>query len=93
MAENKTSIGNSAYIEWMDSETLRYSDGEFSALVWVDYETGFFSAERIIRSSSIEEWEKMPEGCSGEIEPLYKEAIIKGVQRYFELQSRTCRVE
>ena len=54
------SFDDGSLIEWVDKETLKYSEGEFSVLIWVDFEPGFFSGGRIIKSSSILTWDKKP---------------------------------
>jgi hypothetical protein len=61
-------------IAWNDRETLRYSDGHRTALVWLDYESGLFSRGRVIRTSSIEKWEK--DAKTGIAEPIHAAMVL-----------------
>jgi hypothetical protein len=59
MSRKKT-FDNGSYVEWVDRETLKYTSGDFSVLVWVDFEPGLFSGGRIIKASSIKNWDAKP---------------------------------
>jgi hypothetical protein len=70
-------------IEWVDRETLEYFEGEYSALVWVDYAPGFFSSGRIIRTSSIQNWKKKPPDAPERIDDESRARIIEKVVQYY----------
>ena len=86
-------FSNAISVEWVDRETLRYSEDGYSVLVWVDYDSGLFNNTRIIKLSSIVLWEKRPGNTPEVIESGQKEKIIEYIQRYFSLQNKVCRVE
>ena len=78
-----------SYIVWEDRESVRYIEDDMEALVWVDYESGFFSRGRIIRSSSIGKWEKHPANIPSDIDEGKKDEIISKLMRCY----KKCRVE
>ena len=81
------------HIEWVDRESVRYSDGNYSVVVWVDYEPGLFSSGRIIREASIDFWEAHPPNTNSEISNEDRARIVKALQRYYARESVKCRVE
>jgi len=80
-------------IEWINREGLRYIENDFSVLIWVDFASGFFSKERIIKLSSIKYWNSKPSGCSDVISNDKKKEIISKVQQYYQSQNRECYIE
>jgi hypothetical protein len=80
-------------VEWVDKETLKYIRGKFSVLVWVDFEPGFFSTGRIVKSSSIEKWKTSPEGVTDEIDDASRNEIINKIKLYYKSMNTKCRVE
>lgn len=81
-------------IEWVDKETLRYSEeGGRSALVWVDFEPGFFKRGRIIRMSSIKNWDERPGFASRLIDANDRAKIVDAIIAYYEYQNVPCRME
>jgi hypothetical protein len=80
-------------IEWVDKETLRYTENGFSVSIWVDFEPGFFNSRRIIKSSSIVRWDIRPEGCSDAIGMDKRNEILAKVQQYYQSQNRKFRNE
>lgn len=76
-----------------DRETVRYTHDDKVALVWVDYEPGFFSRGRVIKLSSIQSWKDS--GAQGdvtrEIIDSDKEKIVERVKEY--LRGTPVRVE
>jgi len=80
-------------IEWIDRETLQYLEGEFSVLVWVDFEPGFFSNGKIIKASSIIKWDTKPDECTELIDEIKKKEIIDKIQQYYKSFKKKCRVE
>jgi hypothetical protein len=93
MAERPYIARSGSSLTWVDRETVRYTEGEFSALVWVDYEPGFFARGRIIRTSSLATWETTPANAQREISPEQKQRIGADIQEYFRSQRRTCRTD
>ena len=89
----KIVFDDDSIVEWVDKETLRYSKGIFSALVWVDFEPGFFSQGRIIRASSITEWESKPVKFPPLIDGSSKKEIISKIQEYYRRLKKKCRVD
>ena len=86
-------LDDGSSIEWVDKETLRYTESNFSVLIWVDFEPGFFNSGRVIKSSSLATWESKPEGYSSTIEANKKQEILTKVQQYYRSQNKSCRVE
>ena len=86
-------LGDDSVIEWIDKETLKYSENDFSVSIWVDFEPGFFNSGRIIKASSLEYWNRMPEGYSKLIAPNKKEEILAKVQDYYHSINIKCRIE
>jgi hypothetical protein len=80
-------------IDWVDRETLRYSKGEYSALVWCDFGEGFFSSERIIRTDSLLNWEKAPQGESPMISSVWKQTILSRVANYYDSHGKKYKFE
>ena len=80
-------------IDWVDKETLRYSENGYSVSIWVDFEEGFFNSGRIIKSSSISRWNSYPEGHSEAIDANKKQEIIMKVQQYYHSKNRKSRVD
>lgn len=89
---SKKTFDDGSSVEWVDKETVRYSEGEFSVLIWVDFEPGFWSSGRVIRSSSIKNWSATPTGCSATIDAEKKREIIDKIQRYYGSLKKKCRV-
>lgn len=86
-------LDDGSSLEWVDKETLKYTEGRFTVLIWVDFEAGFFSGGRIIKYSSLASWNTKPEGCSSAIEEKKKREILMKVQQYYRSQNKECRVE
>lgn len=80
-------------IEWVDKETLRYREGDLSALIWVDFEAGLFSNGRIIKSSSINHWEQREGNSLKPISSLQKREIVDKLIMYYEKLGKPCRLE
>lgn len=79
-------------IEWIDKETLRYSEGAFVLNIWVDFEPGFFSTGRIVRAALIKDWSATPSGCASTISEAKRLNILDKVRRYYHLNKRKCRI-
>lgn len=92
MARKKV-FDDGSVVEWVDKETLRYTNGSFSVLVWVDFEPGFFSTGRIIKASSIKKWDTFPNGDIETVNDMQKRDIIERIQKYYESRNRRSRVE
>ena len=86
-------LDDGSVIEWVDKETLRYTESGSSVLIWVDFEDGFFSSGSIIKSSSIVRWDRRPEGCPDAIGMDKRKEILAKVQQYYQSQNRKCRIE
>lgn len=90
---SKKNFEDGSFIEWVDRETLNYCEGNFSVLVWIDFEPGLFSNGRIIKSSSITTWDKKPNGQSELIDEYKKKEVILKIQQYYKSFKKKCRVE
>lgn len=86
------SFDDGSVIEWVDRETLRYSEGNFSSLIWVDFEPGIFNSGRIINSSSIVRWERSPPGSPEDIDMDKRKEILSKIQLYYQSQHKKCRI-
>ena len=90
---NRIEFEDGITIEWVDRETLRYSDHARSALIWVDFEPGWFSRGRILKTSSICKWESYPREEAEEIFEEKKKQIVEKVQEYYKRQKIKCTIE
>ena len=80
-------------IEWIDRETLAYRSSGLTVLVWVDFESGFFSRGRVIHTDSIKRW---VDSGSNEVRPVTeaeRDTIISAVQLHYAQERRLCRLE
>ena len=82
-----------ATVEWVDRETVRYTDNGNSTLVWVDYEPGFFSSGRVLRTESISKWQAHPSGTVAEIDAASRQRIEAAVIAYFNSQGVQCSLQ
>ena len=80
-------------VEWVDRETLRYSEDPKSVLIWVDFEPGFFSRGRIIKASSIQQWESVDTQEASTITNEKRTDIIEKIKKYYKRFRKPCRVE
>jgi hypothetical protein len=93
MMKNPIQFTDGSSIEWVDKETLRYSDGSHTVMVWVDFEPGFFSKGRIIKASSILKWDSCPSNEPAEISDETRSQIIGKVTDYYKRHKVPCRIE
>ena len=70
-------------IEWVDRETLRYSEGEFSLLIWVDFGPGFFSRSRVLDVSRLKTWTTKPATTSPSLTDADRERVLRKVADYY----------
>lgn len=80
-------------IEWIDKETLKYTDNGYSVSIWVDYEPGFLNNDRIIKSSSLLHWEVKPDEMPNVIDEKKRIEIIEKIKQYYNAKGIKCRVE
>lgn len=83
MPAKTVAFDDGSRITWKDRETLLYEEPGYAALLWVDYEPGFFSRGRILRAESLDRWHVCPKGSGECISPEKKAQITKRVQQYF----------
>jgi hypothetical protein len=88
-------LPDGSQITWIDRETLEYSETGRSTLVWVDYGPGLFSKKRVLRTSSILEWNPATRAGSVamEITPADRARIIRAVSDYYEAEGVNLIVE
>lgn len=90
----KKTFNDGSSIEWVDKETLKYSEKEFSVLIWVDYyKAGFLTYGRVIKASSIVNWNTRAEGSLEMINTSKKYEIIVKIQSYYKSLNTKYRVE
>jgi len=90
----KKTFDDGSSIEWIDKETLRYSEKEASVLIWVDYyKVGFLSYGRVVKTSSIMNWNTQLNGSSKIIDANKKQEIIEKLQLYYSASNTKCRIE
>lgn len=90
----KKAFNDGSSIEWVDKETLKYSEKEFSVLIWVDYyKVGFLTYGRVIKASSIVNWNTTAEGSLEIINASKKHEIIEKIQQYFKSLNAKYRLE
>jgi hypothetical protein len=75
-------FSDGSFVEWVNRETIRYSEGDFSLIIVADFDVGFFSNTRVIKSSSIK--------VSNENK---KQEIIDKISQYFKKYHRKIRLE
>ncbi|MDC4206844.1 MAG: hypothetical protein MPW14_17945 [Candidatus Manganitrophus sp.] len=80
-------------IKWIDKETLKYIENEYSVDIWVDFEPDFFNNGRIIKSSSLVHWQTKPDGASDVINEIKKAEILQKIREYYNSDRIRCRVE
>jgi hypothetical protein len=86
-------LDDGSVIEWVDKETLRYTENGFTGSIWVDFKPGFFNSGRIIKSFSIVRRDGRPEGCPDVIGMDKRKEILAKVQHYYQSQNRKLRIE
>jgi hypothetical protein len=88
-----TKLIDGSQIEWVDKETLRYSENGYSVLIWVDFEAGLFKSGRVIKLSSLSNWQTRPKDKSDIIDELKKNEIVEKIKHYYKSMGKKCRVE
>ena len=81
--KRKVTFEDGSSVEWSGRDSLKYTEGGSSVYIWVDFESGFFSNGKVIKSSSINTW-------GGEEK---KKEIIDKVKGYYKSNHIPCRVE
>lgn len=84
MTVKKMLFDDGSSIEWSDRESLKYQERDgHMALIWVDFEPGFFSRGRVLMSESLDRWRLVPDGRQLEIQNDKKEEITDKVRTYY----------
>ena len=86
-------FSDGSFVEWVNRETIRYCEGDFSLIVVADFDSGFFSNTRVIKASSINLWDKAPKGAEIVINENKKQEIIDKISQYFKKYFKKIRVE
>jgi hypothetical protein len=76
-----------SFIEWADRESLRYTEPGYVALLWVDYEPGFFNRGRVLMMKSLCRWHEAPAGEPLELSSNKQEEIVEKVRKYYGSRS------
>jgi hypothetical protein len=79
-------------LEWIDKETLLYSEIGKSISIWVDFEPGWSKSGRIINTDSIEYWDELAGVEKSKIDPYKKQEIIDKVALYYKDFGKAVRV-
>lgn len=77
-------------LSWKDRETLEYTEGDYTLLVWVDFMPGLFSSGRILKLESLSEWTSSPEGAAAPIPNGKKDEIKSKVISYYKDHNKKC---
>lgn len=80
-------------LEWLDRESLKYTDNGYVVIIWVDYGAGLFKVKRKLKTESLSEWNEIPENGTKEIGEYKKKEIILKVQLYYALQKVKCEID
>ncbi len=84
MTVKKMLFDDGSSIEWKDRESLKYNQHDgYAALIWIDFEPGFFSRGRVLMTQSLDRWRTGPDGQPLEITYEKREEIIEKVRRYY----------
>lgn len=83
MLERAVTFDDGSRITWKGREALLYEEPGYMALLWVDYELGFFKRGRVLRSDSLDYWSVFPQGVDKAISPERKMQIADKVRQYF----------
>jgi len=89
---SKIVFDDGSVIEWIDKETLRYSEGGYALNIWVDFEPGFFSSGRIVQAALIKDWSATPPGVASTISAAKRQDILDKVKKYYDANKRKCRI-
>ena len=66
---NSLNFSDGSWVEYVDRETIKYREGDYSVLVWVDYfKTRFLCYGRAINIDAIEVWDTYPDDAISEID-------------------------
>jgi hypothetical protein len=79
-------------VVWIDRETFAYSLGNEKVLVWVDYEPGLFSKDRVIHSESVRHWVSTAGNVIRDVTEAERTAIVQAVADHLRSKKATVRV-
>lgn len=82
MPKKTVKFDDGSSIIWKDRESLRYEDAFHVALIWLDFEPGFFKRGRVLRLESLARWHAYPAGSREAIQPEERAEIVKKVRSY-----------
>ena len=88
-----TEAESGSKVRWVDQQTLAYSRGNEEALVWVDFEPGFFARGRVIYPSSINWWVSKLDASKRSVSEAERGEIVAAVIDYYRQHRRPCRVQ
>ena len=80
-------------MEWLDKESLKYTENDHVAYIWVDYGSGIFKVNRVLKTEFLNEWKVHPQNSTNYIDENKKKEIILKVQLYYALHNVKCEVE
>lgn len=81
-------------VNWLDRQTVEYSKDGRTLLVWIDFDNGWSIGKRVIKTESLDQWTKLPQGFHDyKISEIDKKHIIDSVRRFFSLNNIECRLE
>ena len=84
MKKSQQEFSDGTTLEWIDRETIRYTEGQSYVDIWVDFAPGFFSKGRVLRKSSLEQWTETPDSTSSQFDSKKLAEIIDKVQQYYD---------
>ena len=90
---NKAFETSGATVEWVDRETVKYTENDKSTLVWVDYEAGLLTSGRVLHRYSISKWKVHPLSEKPGIDTESRKKIEAAIIAYFNSRGVRCNVQ
>ena len=81
--KEKRHFNDGSFVECINKEGYQYSEGPRSLLVWVDFAAGWFNRGRVIKLSSLRQWDKVPTGEERSISVTKRQEIVEKLRIYF----------
>jgi hypothetical protein len=80
---NSLKFTDDSCVEFVDRETVKYREGDYSVLVWVDYyKVRFLSYGRVVNIDRVEKWDTFPDGATPNIDSIKRNEIFTKIESY-----------
>lgn len=90
---NRLTFDDGSALEALDDLLIQYTEGEFSTVLAVEVESGFFQENRVFRPASIERWSKTPAGLGARMDSTKRREIVSKLRHYFLVTGDNCRID